>query len=108
FFGKPALLHDFLFSVGSHSLKFQLVRKFQGRSLRMRRYRAKSVSCRQVRTLERLDEGDTLAATKLDRLGRNTTDVVAAIDRLAALGVRVHCVALRGVDLTRTHPASYT
>ncbi|WP_221165558.1 hypothetical protein, partial [Burkholderia pseudomallei] len=30
--GKPALLHDFLFSVGSHSLKFQLVRKFQGRS----------------------------------------------------------------------------
>ncbi|WP_147488372.1 hypothetical protein, partial [Burkholderia pseudomallei] len=32
FFGKPALLHDFLFSVGSHSLKFQLVRKFQGRS----------------------------------------------------------------------------
>ncbi|WP_230081883.1 transposase, partial [Burkholderia pseudomallei] len=24
--------HDFLFSVGSHSLKFQLVRKFQGRS----------------------------------------------------------------------------
>ncbi|WP_230205877.1 tyrosine-type recombinase/integrase, partial [Burkholderia cenocepacia] len=25
-------LHDFLFSVGSHSLKFQLVRKFQGRS----------------------------------------------------------------------------
>ncbi|WP_221077781.1 hypothetical protein, partial [Burkholderia pseudomallei] len=29
---KPALLHDFLFSVGSHSLKFQLVRKFQGRS----------------------------------------------------------------------------
>ncbi|WP_442859605.1 hypothetical protein, partial [Burkholderia sp. 8Y] len=31
-FGKPALLHDFLLSVGSHSLKFQLVRKFQGRS----------------------------------------------------------------------------
>ncbi|WP_147483370.1 hypothetical protein, partial [Burkholderia pseudomallei] len=28
------LLHDFLFSVGSHSLKFQLVRKFQGRSRR--------------------------------------------------------------------------
>ncbi|WP_222854497.1 hypothetical protein, partial [Burkholderia pseudomallei] len=35
FFGKPALLHDFLFSVGSHSLKFQLVRKFQGRSDRI-------------------------------------------------------------------------
>ncbi|WP_205788497.1 hypothetical protein, partial [Burkholderia sp. Ac-20344] len=33
FVGKPALLHDFLFSVGSHSLNFQMVRKFQGRSL---------------------------------------------------------------------------
>ncbi|RQQ24596.1 recombinase family protein [Burkholderia stagnalis] len=50
--------------------------------------------------LERLDEGDTLVVTKLDRLGRNTTDVVATIDRLAALGVRVHCLALKGVDLT--------
>ncbi|WP_306170410.1 recombinase family protein, partial [Burkholderia pseudomallei] len=88
--------------------KIEMARRNQAGHLRMRRYRAKSVSCRQVRTLERLDEGDTLAATKLDRLGRNTTDVVAAIDRLAALGVRVHCVALRGVDLTRTHPASYT
>ncbi|KAH0427725.1 recombinase family protein [Paraburkholderia fungorum] len=50
--------------------------------------------------LERLDEGDTLVVTKLDRLGRNTTDVVATIDRLAVLGVRVHCLALKGVDLT--------
>ncbi|WP_186203795.1 recombinase family protein [Burkholderia gladioli] len=50
--------------------------------------------------LERLDEGDTLVVTKLDRLGRNTTDVLATIDRLAALGVHVHCLALKGVDLT--------
>lgn len=50
--------------------------------------------------LERLDEGDTLVVTKLDRLGRNTTDVVATIERLASLGVRVHCLALKGGDLT--------
>ena len=50
--------------------------------------------------LERLDEGDTLVVTKLDRLGRNTTDVLATVERLAALGVHVHCLALKGVDLT--------
>ncbi|MDR5749057.1 helix-turn-helix transcriptional regulator, partial [Caballeronia sp. LZ029] len=32
FFGKSALPHDFHSSVGSHSLKFQLVRKSPGRS----------------------------------------------------------------------------
>jgi filamentous hemagglutinin len=32
FLGEPAFLHDFLLSVGSHSLKFQLVRKSPGRS----------------------------------------------------------------------------
>lgn len=50
--------------------------------------------------LERLDDGDTLVVTKLDRLGRNTTDVYATVERLAAMGVRVHCLALKGVDLT--------
>lgn len=50
--------------------------------------------------LERLDEGDTLAVTKLDRLGRNTTDVLGTVERLAAMGVHVHCLALKGVDLT--------
>ena len=50
--------------------------------------------------LDRLDEGDTLVVTKLDRLGRNTTDVLATVERLAALGVHVHCLALKGVDLT--------
>ncbi|MCA8379468.1 recombinase family protein [Burkholderia cenocepacia] len=53
-----------------------------------------------AKLLERLDEGDTLVVTKLDRLGRNTTDVCAMVERLAAMGVRVHCLALKGVDLT--------
>ncbi|HDR9122741.1 TPA: recombinase family protein [Burkholderia vietnamiensis] len=50
--------------------------------------------------LDRLDDGDTLVVTKLDRLGRNTTDVLATVERLAEMGVHVHCLALKGVDLT--------
>ncbi|AXW14872.1 resolvase [Ralstonia solanacearum] len=50
--------------------------------------------------LDKLDDGDTLVVTKLDRLGRNTGDVLATIEKLAALGVQVHCLALKGVDLT--------
>ncbi|MGC3030116.1 recombinase family protein [Burkholderia sp. DN3021] len=49
---------------------------------------------------KRLDDGDTLVVTKLDRLGRNTTDVLATVERLAEMGVHVHCLALKGVDLT--------
>lgn len=41
-----------------------------------------------------------LVVTKLDRLGRNAMDVAATVRALAALGVRVHCLALGGVDLT--------
>ncbi len=50
--------------------------------------------------LQKLDEGDTLVVTKLDRLGRNTTDVLGTVERLAGMGVHVHCLALKGVDLT--------
>jgi len=48
----------------------------------------------------RLEEGDVLVVTKLDRLGRNAMDVRATVDGLAAGGVRVHCLALGGIDLT--------
>ena len=41
-----------------------------------------------------------LIVTKLDRLGRNAMDVRASVERLASIGVRVHCLALGGVDLT--------
>lgn len=50
--------------------------------------------------IDRLEEGDVLIVTKLDRLGRNAMDVRATVERLAATGVRVHCLALGGVDLT--------
>ena len=42
---------------------------------------------------------DVLVVTKLDRLGRNAMDVGSTVARLAALGIRVHCLALGGVDL---------
>ena len=50
--------------------------------------------------INRLDSDDVLIVTKLDRLGRNAMDVRSTVERLAAEGVRVHCLALSGVDLT--------
>ena len=52
------------------------------------------------RLIDRLEPGDVLLVTKLDRLGRNAMDVRATVERLAVAGVRVHCLALGGVDLT--------
>src|SRR3954471_24123267 len=52
-----------------------------------------------VRLLDRLEPGDVLVVTKLDRLGRNAMDVGLTVAQLANLGVRVHCLALGGVDL---------
>jgi putative DNA-invertase from lambdoid prophage Rac len=50
--------------------------------------------------IERLEAGDVLVVTKLDRLGRNAMDVRATVEHLSDFGVRVHCLALGGVDLT--------
>jgi putative DNA-invertase from lambdoid prophage Rac len=50
--------------------------------------------------LNKLEDGDVLVVTKLDRLGRNAMDVRATVEHLEASGVRVHCLALGGVDLT--------
>lgn len=50
--------------------------------------------------VEKLDWEDVLVVTKLDRLGRNAMDVRATVERLAEMKVRVHCLALGGVDLT--------
>jgi putative DNA-invertase from lambdoid prophage Rac len=52
------------------------------------------------RLVDRLEAGDVLLVTKLDRLGRNAMDVRSTVEALAAEGVRVHCLALGGVDLT--------
>ncbi len=50
--------------------------------------------------LDKLEEGDVIVVTKLDRLGRNAMDVRATVETLTSMGVRVHCLALGGVDLT--------
>ncbi|QEY16562.1 recombinase family protein [Cellvibrio sp. KY-GH-1] len=52
------------------------------------------------RLIERLESGDVLVVTKLDRLGRNAMDVRSTVEDLAGKGIRVHCLALGGVDLT--------
>ena len=49
--------------------------------------------------LNKLESGDVLVVTKLDRLGRNAMDVRATVERLSSVGVRVHCLALGGADL---------
>ncbi|WP_216089562.1 MULTISPECIES: recombinase family protein [Burkholderia cepacia complex] len=50
--------------------------------------------------LLKMEEGDVLIVTKLDRLGRNAMDVRATVEALAERGIRIHCLALGGVDLT--------
>lgn len=53
-----------------------------------------------IRLLDRMESGDVLIVTKLDRLGRNAMDIRKTVEQLAALDIRVHCLALGGVDLT--------
>ena len=52
------------------------------------------------RLLDKMESGDVLVVTKLDRLGRDAIDVSITVDNLEELGIRVHCLALGGVDLT--------
>ena len=53
-----------------------------------------------TRLLDKMEHGDVLIVTKLDRLGRDAIDVASTVARLEELGIRVHCLALGGVDLT--------
>jgi putative DNA-invertase from lambdoid prophage Rac len=53
-----------------------------------------------TKLIDRMESGDILVVTKLDRLGRNAMDVRATVELLSGQGVRVHCLALGGVDLT--------
>lgn len=49
--------------------------------------------------LDKMESGDVLVVTKLDRLGRNAMDVRATVEALCGTGIRVHCLALGGMDL---------
>lgn len=50
--------------------------------------------------IDRLETGDILVVTKLDRLGRNAMDVRSTAELLEKANIRLHCLALGGVDLT--------
>ena len=53
-----------------------------------------------IRLLDRMESGDILIVTKLDRLGRNAMDIRKTVEQLSASNIRVHCLTLGGVDLT--------
>jgi len=53
-----------------------------------------------ARLLDKMERCDVLIVTKLDRLGRDAIDVSTTVARLEKQGIRVHCLALGGVDLT--------
>jgi putative DNA-invertase from lambdoid prophage Rac len=53
-----------------------------------------------MKLMDKLEADDVLIVTKMDRLGRNAMDVTATVAKLADMGVRVHCLALGGADLT--------
>lgn len=53
-----------------------------------------------TRLLDKIENKDVLIVTKLDRLGRDAIDVSITVAKLEKMGIRVHCLALGGVDLT--------
>jgi len=53
-----------------------------------------------MRLIDRMEDGGVLIVTKLDRLGRNAMDIRKTVELLSASEIRVHCLALGGVDLT--------
>lgn len=52
------------------------------------------------RLLERMDEGDTLIVTKLDRIGRDSIDVQQTVERFQREGIRLVVLQLGNLDLT--------
>ena len=52
------------------------------------------------RLLERMDEGDTLVVTKLDRIGRDSIDVQQTVERFQHEGIRLVVLQLGNLDLT--------
>jgi len=50
--------------------------------------------------LDKMEKDDIIVVTKLDRLGRDAIDVTLTVAKLEKMGIRVHCLALGGVDLT--------
>lgn len=53
-----------------------------------------------VKLLDKMEKGDTLVVTKLDRLGRDSIDVQQTVERFAREGVRLVVLQLGNLDLT--------
>ena len=53
-----------------------------------------------IQLLDKMEQGDILVVTKLDRLGRDAIDVSTTVAKLENMGIKVHCLALGGLDLT--------
>lgn len=53
-----------------------------------------------VKLVERLEEGDTLIVTKLDRIGRDSIDVQQTVRLFADRGIRLIVLQLGNLDLT--------
>jgi len=49
---------------------------------------------------DKMEKGDNLVVTKLDRLGRSVIDIVETVKKLGKAGITVKCIQLGGVDLT--------
>ena len=82
-------IHDAGFSIVPHRIFTETV------SVSTAMARRKGFS----RLLDKMEQGDLLVVTKLDRLGRDASDVSMTVEKLAGIGIRVHCLALGGVDL---------
>ncbi|RIX48376.1 MAG: recombinase family protein [Rhodocyclales bacterium GT-UBC] len=52
------------------------------------------------RLLGRMDDGDTLVVTKLDRIGRDSIDVQQTVERFQSEGIRLVVLQLGNLDLT--------
>jgi len=50
--------------------------------------------------LAKMEEGDTLVVTKLDRIGRDSIDVQQTVERFQAAGIRLVVLQLGNLDLT--------
>ena len=55
--------------------------------------------------LERLEQGDTLIVTKLDRIGRDSIDVQQTVELCTEMGVRLIVLQLGNLDLTSSSGA---
>ena len=50
--------------------------------------------------LDKMEPGDVLVVTKMDRLGRDAIDVSSTVTKLENMGIRVYSLDLGGIDLT--------